>query len=103
MFGTDTFYLRFKFKGLTHIMLECNYSLDILRQNVKDGRVDLHTKNRIIKSHMSLETAKAFLRANDLRRVEQIYLLHLSDQNSHAERFKQEVQGITGRPVIIAG
>src|SRR5690625_843746 len=30
LFATDTFYVRYKFKGLTHIMIECNYSMDIL-------------------------------------------------------------------------
>ena len=103
LFATDTFYLRYKFKGLTHIMLECNYSLDILRENVKSGRVDPAVKNRTMKSHMSLQTAKEFLRANNLRRVEEIYLLHLSDDNSDAERFKREVQGVTGKPVYVAG
>lgn len=51
---------------------------------------------------MSLETAKEFLRANDLSRVQEIWLLHLSDDNSDAERFKREIQGLTDKPVYVA-
>lgn len=102
LYATDTFYIRYRFKALTHLMLECNYSLDILKANVEAGAVDVSLKNRILKSHMSLETLKGFLKANDLSRVEQIWLLHLSDGNSDADRFKREVQELTGKPVYIA-
>ena len=103
LFATDTMYLRYKFSGLTHIMLETNYSMDILRQNVARGRVDAAVKNRVVRSHMSLETAKDFLRANDLHRVEAIWLIHLSDDNSDAERFRREIMAATGKPVYVAG
>ena len=102
LYATDTYYLRYKFQGLTHVMLECNYSADILRENVADGTVPAEMKKRILRSHMSLETCKGFLRANDLSKVEVIYLLHMSNQNSDAERFKREIQELTGKMVFIA-
>lgn len=98
LYATDTFYLRYRFKGLTHIMIECNYALDILRQNVANGSLDAGTKNRIVKSHFSLENVKGFLKANDLRQVDSLHLIHLSDGNSDAARFKREIQGLTGKP-----
>lgn len=42
------------------------------------------------------------LKANDLSKVREIWLLHLSDGNSDAERFKREVMELTGKPVYIA-
>lgn len=102
LFLTDTMYCRYKFQGVTHYMVECNYSLDILRANVDNGTITSDLKNRIIKSHMSLDTVRDFFKANDLSRTEEIHLIHLSDDNSHAERFKKEVQAITGKPVYIA-
>ena len=54
-------------------------------------------------SHFSLENVKDFLRANDLSRVQEVWLLHLSDGNSDAERFKKEIMEVVGRPVYIAG
>lgn len=102
LYATDTYYIRYRFNGLTHIMVEANYSLDILRANVEAGTVDANLKNRIIKSHFSLDNVKQFLRANDLSKVQEIWLLHLSDDNSDSERFKCEIQSLTGKPTYIA-
>ena len=102
LYATDTYYIRYKFHGLTHIMVECNYAADILKRNVEAGAVPKELKGRILKSHFSLENVKKFLLANDLSKVEAIFLLHLSDGNSDAERFKREVMELTGKPTYIA-
>jgi phosphoribosyl 1,2-cyclic phosphodiesterase len=102
LYATDTYFIRYRFRGLTHIAVECNYSLDILRTNVAKGSVEPALKNRILKSHFSLENVKKFLQANDLSKVQEIWLLHLSEQNSCEKRFKEEVQKITGKPTYIA-
>jgi phosphoribosyl 1,2-cyclic phosphodiesterase len=102
LYATDTYYIRYKFHGLTHIMIEANYSLDILKRNVEAGAVSKALKSRLLKSHFSLENVKQFLRANDLSRVREIWLLHLSDGNSDSERFKREVMELTGKPTYIA-
>jgi len=102
LYATDTFYIRYRFRGLTHIAVECNYSLDILKRNVDAGTVPKELKSRILKSHFSLENVKEFLKANDLSKVQEIWLLHLSDGNSDAERFKRGVMELTGKPTYIA-
>lgn len=102
LYATDTYFIRYRFRGLTHIAVECNYSLDILRANLEAGLVEPALKGRILKSHFSLENVKQFLRANDLSKVQEIWLLHLSEQNSCEKRFKEEVQKITGKPTYIA-
>ncbi len=100
---TDTAYCRYKFNGLTHVLIECNYSLDILRANVESGAVPVELKNRLLRTHFNLHNVKEFLRANDLSKVQEIWLLHLSDGNSDTERFKREIQALSGKPVYIAG
>jgi len=102
LYATDTYYIRYRFRGLTHIAVECNYSLDILKRNVEAGTVDKALKNRILKSHFSLENVKRFLQANDLSKVQEIWLLHLSNGNSDEARFKREIQELTGKMVFIA-
>ncbi|TFJ02951.1 MBL fold metallo-hydrolase [Carnobacterium divergens] len=102
LFATDTYYIRYKFNGITHLMIECNYALDILNENVKNGRIGAFLKNRILKSHFSLENVKAFIKANDFSQLQEVWLIHLSDSNSDAERFKKEIKAITGTPVYIA-
>jgi len=103
LYATDTYYIQYRFQDLTHIMIECNYAKDILQANVRAGLVPAVLEKRLLTSHFSLENVKEFLKANDLSRVREIWLLHLSDQNSDAERFKREVQELTGKPVFVAG
>lgn len=103
LFATDTYYIKHRFNGLTHIMVECNYSINILNQNIAAGRVPAVMKHRLLRSHFSLENVKDFIRANDMRRVQEIHLLHLSDNNSDEELFKREIAAITGKQVYVAG
>lgn len=102
LFATDTYFIRYKFKGLTHLLVECNYSLDILNENIVNGSVPKVMKSRLMRSHFSLENFKEFLKANDLSKVQEIWMLHLSDSNSNEIRFKKEVQELTGKVVYIA-
>lgn len=102
LFATDTYYIPYRFKGLTHIMVECNYSEQILNDNIAAGLITVGMKRRLIRSHFSLENVKSFFGANDLSAVEEIWLLHLSDNNSDAAAFKREIQEITGKLVRIA-
>ena len=101
LYVTDSCYVRYRFAGLTHIMIECNYAGDILAENVKAGDIHPALRRRIARSHMSLETVKEMLLANDLSRVGEIWLLHLSCDNSDGRRFKREVEEITGKPTYI--
>lgn len=102
-FLTDTYFCRYTFSGLTHLMLECNYSLKILDQNIAIGSVHPAMRSRLLRSHFSLENVKDFLRANELSELQEVHLLHLSDSNSDEELFKREVQKICGKPVYVAG
>jgi phosphoribosyl 1,2-cyclic phosphodiesterase len=101
LFATDTYYIKYRFQGITHIMVECNYSMDILNKNIASGSVPVVMKKRLMKSHFSLENVKDFLKANDLSNVQEIWLLHLSDNNSDEEIFKREIQELTGKLVFI--
>lgn len=101
LFITDSFYCHYCFKGLTHIMVEANYATDILQRNIDAAGISEEMRKRLVHSHFSLENVKKFLRANDLSKVQEIYLLHLSRGNSDAIRFKREVAEVTGKHVIV--
>ena len=103
LYATDTYYIKYKFNSLTHLMIECNHSYKILNDNVEAGYLPLSMKKRLIQSHFSLENVKKFLMANDLSKLQEIWLIHLSNGNSNAEEFKREIQELTGKPVYIAG
>lgn len=101
LFATDTYYIKYRFVGLSVVAVECNYSSDILYDNIEKGLVPEGLKNRLLRSHFSLENVKKFLLANNLSKVQGIYLMHLSSGNSDAERFKREIQEITGKQIIV--
>jgi len=102
LYITDSAYCKYRFNGVTHFMVEANYSEEIIRQNAKNGIIQQTLKNRIIRNHMSIERLLDMLRANDLSQVREIWLLHLSNNNSDEERFRREIQGLTGKEVYIA-
>ena len=102
LFATDTFFLRHRFSGLNYVVIECNYCLDILKANVEAGRIPESLKNRILESHFSLDNLKIFFKANDLKDVRQIVLIHLSDGNSNATRMVSEIKELTKKDTVIA-
>ena len=102
LFVTDTYYVKYKFRGITHMMVEANYSLDIIKRKVAKDHFNETLKNRILSSHFELENSKNFIQANMSDQLQEIWLLHLSDSNSDEELFKREVQALTGVPVYIA-
>ncbi|MGI2329684.1 MBL fold metallo-hydrolase [Planococcus sp. YIM B11945] len=101
LFATDTYYIKYRFAGLTHLMVECNYSQKLLDENILSGRTPKVLRKRLMRSHFSLENVKEFLKANDLSKLEEIWLLHLSDSNSNEEQFRQEVAELTGKMIYI--
>jgi phosphoribosyl 1,2-cyclic phosphodiesterase len=101
LFATDTYYIQYKFNGLKHLLIECNYSKEILEVNLDNG-LNRTMAMRLLKSHFSLENVKEFLKETDLSQCEDITLIHLSDGNSNATEFKREIERLTGKPVYIA-
>jgi phosphoribosyl 1,2-cyclic phosphodiesterase len=98
LFLTDTFYSKYIFKDLKLIMIECNYSDEILDKNISTGKIPFLMKKRLITSHIGLDTTIEFLKSNDLSKTEAILLLHLSDGNSNEQQFIEQVRKKTGLP-----
>lgn len=102
LFLTDTQFSRYRFQGLNNIILEANYCEGILNQRVWSGSIEPFIANRIRNSHMSIQTCSELLQANDLAAVNNIVLIHLSDGNSDAKKFKAQIERETGKAVTIA-
>lgn len=101
LFATDTYYIPNRFRALNVIMVECNYSLPILEQNIRDGLVPESMKPRLLRSHFGLENVLDFFKVNDMRPVRQIYLLHLSGNNANPHGFQKAVERAAGKPVTV--
>ncbi|MGN2370631.1 MBL fold metallo-hydrolase [Clostridium cagae] len=89
VFATDTYYLKNTFRDIDHVLIECNYSEDVL-QTLPPWRA------RTIKSHMSLETLKETLQTWNLEKTKDVTLIHISGENGDSERFQKEIEEMTG-------
>lgn len=105
LFATDTYYIRYRFSYIDIAMIECNYDLVRLEQRFQLGHIDKRQYSRILRSHFALDHVIKFFNANNSWQgdLEEVHLLHLSDRNSDAEYFRQEIAKVTGVPVYIAG
>lgn len=101
-FVTDSMYSPAVFPGLNNILVEANYQEDVLDNNILSGKTNQHLATRIRNSHMSFDTTINFLQANDLSKVNNIVLLHLSNNNSNQELMKSKLHGITTQQIHIA-
>jgi phosphoribosyl 1,2-cyclic phosphodiesterase len=102
VFITDSFLSEYTFEGVSHWIIEANYADDILEDNIIYGRLHPSMRPRLLQTHMELNTCKSILLANDMNKVINIILVHLSSGNSDALRFKKEITEITGKQVFIA-
>jgi len=79
----------------TIVAIECNYARDLMTPGDS-------INDRLFASHMSLEQCISTLKAWDLSKTREIWLLHLSDDRSDEARFIAEVQAATGVPTWAA-
>jgi phosphoribosyl 1,2-cyclic phosphodiesterase len=101
IYFTDTYYLRFCAPGLTHIIGECNYDPEIVHEKMENGETSASRASRLFTSHASLDTFLVWLRANDLSKLQQIYICHMSNDHGNESKIKEAVQRITGAEVYV--
>ena len=102
MFLTDSFMCEYSFKGLGHVMLECNYTDKALEYAIDNGHTQAWEKRRLMTTHMELQTTKKVLLNQDLSGVNTITLIHMSGRNSDKNEIMAELSGISGKPIVIA-
>lgn len=96
LYFTDTYYIKYRFPGVTHLLGECNHDDQAIEESVRRGYVPAELAPRLVRSHMSLDTFLDFLRVMDRSALRQIYLLHMSDNNADEDRYVKEVARLTG-------
>lgn len=101
LYFSDTAYVRYTFGGLTHIIAECNHGEYELRRSVSEGIITQELAKRITRNHISVERLERMLKANDLSQLQEVHLIHLSDNNSDEGRFKSVIQRVVGVPVYV--
>ncbi len=102
LFLTDSYMCEYRFNNLKHILIECNYSDQQLMKAIQDGRTQPFQRERLLTSHLEFHTCKEVLKANDLTNVEEVVLIHLSENNADEQYFVNEIQKMTGKAVYAA-
>lgn len=102
MFLTDSCQCESRFRNLSHVLIECNYSDLELRRAVSEGRTMRSQLDRLKISHLELGDCEEILSTTDLSRVSNIVLLHMSANNSNEDFFVSEIEKLTGKAVYAA-
>ncbi len=89
LFVTDTRYVQYSFRKerLDHILVEANYSDEVLDGNVVEGVIDGKRAARVRDTHLSLRAACELVKANETPNLKTVVMVHLSSQNSRADDF----------------
>lgn len=95
IYASDTEYIKYRFEGLNHIMVEANHSKEFVDRN---SAKYAHQ----ITGHMEIGTTCEFLKANNNVGLRNVILLHLSSDSSDAEDFMDRTKKVVDCPVCIA-
>lgn len=87
VYASDTEYIRYRFKDVNHILVECNYDKNFIQ-------ADAVNRSHVLEGHMELQTTKEFVRVNNNPDLRNVVLLHLSANNSYKEDFKRQIEEV---------
>ena len=86
LYITDTELIKWRFKGINHILLGTNYDKDLVN-------VDNQSKaNHVFRGHLSIDTACEFVKSNNSNDLQNVIMCHLSKNNADKELFIEKMQ-----------
>ena len=86
LYVTDTNLIKWKFKGINHILLGTNYDKDLVN-------VDNQSKaNHVFRGHLSIDTACDFVKTNNSDDLQNVIMCHLSKDNAEPDSFIEKMQ-----------
>lgn len=91
LYITDAELVKWRFSGINHILISCNYQKKYISDSSK--------RNHVLRGHMELETVKDFIRANKSNSLRTVILCHLSQDSANPEECLSEVQNVAGEGV----
>jgi len=89
LYITDTELVKWRFKNVNQILVEANYSKEIIQQENPNYE-------HVCRGHMELGTTLEFLKVNQGSNLRNVVLLHLSKDNSDAVLFAQKAKEVVG-------
>ena len=102
LFATDLNYFKYRVKGCDVIMMECNYSEDIIVDKMVEGK-DIRSQSE---NHLELNDCIKALYNNVCEKTKLVLLLHLSDglsnENEFIKRARETTKGLCNAQVLCA-
>lgn len=91
LYITDTELVKWRFSGINHILISCNYQNKYISDSAK--------RNHVLRGHMELETVKNFINANKSNALRTVILCHMSGDSVDPLECLAEVQKVVGEGV----
>ena len=96
LYITDCEVIKWKFKGINHILLGVNYDKDLVDTNNPKA-------NHVFRGHLSIDTACDFVKANDSDSLQNVIMCHLSSENADKDSFIAKMKNaVNGANVDVA-
>ena len=102
LYITDAAYCQYTFPEINYLLIEANYAQKQIFNAVENRETAGYLAERIVQTHMCIETLLGFLKSNNLSGLKKIFLLHLSDKHSNEKDFKNKVESMTNAEVCVA-
>lgn len=88
LYITDCELIKWKFKGINHILLGVNYDKDLI------DRENIGKANHVFRGHLSIDTACDFVKANYSDSLQNVIMCHLSSENADRDNFIEKMKKV---------
>ena len=88
LYITDCEVVKWRFKGINHILLGVNYDKDLI------DRDNTGKANHVFRGHLSIDTACDFVKANYSDSLQNVIMCHLSSENSDRDSFIEKMKKV---------
>ena len=102
LFATDCAFIPYRFPLISHLIIEANYSDEILNDRILSGEEPPSRKKRLLETHMEIGITIKGIQKCEPHNIKTITLIHLSSQNSDEKEFQRRVAQTFGIPTYIA-
>lgn len=88
LYITDTELIKWRFKGINHILLGVNYYKDLVNAD------DVVKNNHVFRGHLEIGTACDFVKSNYSDRLQNVIMCHLSSENADSDSFIEKMKKV---------
>ena len=102
LFATDCAFIPYRFPNVKHLIIEANYSDEILNDRIMSGEESPTRRKRLLETHMEIGITIKGIKKCEPYNIKTITLIHLSSQNADEKGFQRRVAQSFGIPTYIA-